>query len=205
MSHRQRTRELRFEIGFEAEALMAALLAAVEGLRLPQRKRATSMSSKSEPAMIDVTPVPPSRPKTRRWSIKTKFLLWLLVLSLLPLILAGLISLPWVVIVREQVRSDLIGVARHHLVRFAEDQATIVSAKLDKVVDETRTAALLVQALLPTPLPLAARDPIPSRKNRTIRLALLHLFLLPWRLASPSCRQTRVGPFRQFGKGVCLC
>ncbi len=148
MSHRQRTRELRFEIGFEAEALMAALLAAVEGLRLPQRKRATSMSSKSEPAMIDVTPVPPSRPKTRRWSIKTKFLLWLLVLSLLPLILAGLISLPCVVIVREQVRSDLIGVARHHLVRFAEDQATIVSAKLDKVVDETRTAALLVQALL---------------------------------------------------------
>ena len=37
--------------------------------------------------MTDVTPVLPSQPTTKRRSIKTKFLLALLALSLLPLIL----------------------------------------------------------------------------------------------------------------------
>jgi sigma-B regulation protein RsbU (phosphoserine phosphatase) len=99
--------------------------------------------------MIDVTPVPPSQPKTKRcWSIKTKILLALLALSLFPLILFVVISHPGINYVQGHIRSDLIEESQKDLVRLAEDQATIASANLDKVADETRTAAFLVQALM---------------------------------------------------------
>jgi hypothetical protein len=101
--------------------------------------------------MTDVKPVLPSQPTTKRRSIKTRFLLWLLVLSLLPLGLLVAISHYRTGWVQEHVRSELIRVARYHLVRLAEDQATIISNKLDKVADETRTAAFLVQALPANP------------------------------------------------------
>ncbi len=98
--------------------------------------------------MTEVTPARPSQPKLKRRSIKTKILLALLALALLPLILFVAISHPGINYVQEHIRSELIRESQKNLVRLAEDQATIVSAKLDKVADETRTAALLVQALL---------------------------------------------------------
>ncbi len=108
--------------------------------------------------------------KTRRRSIKTRFLLALLVLSLLPLILFVAISRPGIVYVREHVRSELIRVARQNLVRLAEDQATIVSAKLDKVAAETRTAAFLVQALQghPSAFGGAGSDSVAEKPNNPV-------------------------------------
>jgi serine phosphatase RsbU (regulator of sigma subunit) len=101
--------------------------------------------------MTDVAPVLASQPKTKHRSIRTKFLLALLALSLLPLILFVAISRPGIAYVREHVRSQFVRIARENLVRLATDQAAIVSAKLDKVADETRTAAFLVQAVLANP------------------------------------------------------
>ena len=109
--------------------------------------------------MTDVGPVLPSKPKTKRRSIKTKVLLALLVLSLLPLILFVAISRPGIAYVREYVRSEFIRVARQNLVRSAQDQAAIVSAKLDKIAEETRTAAFLAEALLRNRSHFAAAKP----------------------------------------------
>src|SRR5208337_627337 len=124
----------------------------LRSLRLaPRERQQCQCFRRSAPDMNDVTPALPSRPKTKGWSIKTKFLLAMLALSLLPLILFVAISHPGIAYVREHVRSELIRVARQNLVRMAQDQAAIVSAKLDKVADETRTAALLAKALLANP------------------------------------------------------
>src|SRR5208337_4994204 len=109
-----------------------------------RRTAAMSMSSKSGPAMTDVTPAPPSQPKTKRRSIKTKFLLALLALSLLPLILIVAMGYPGIVYVQERM-------GRGDLLRFANDVSTIVGVKLDKIAAATRTAAFATQALLRNP------------------------------------------------------
>ena len=91
-----------------------------------------------------VTPVPPSRPKTKRRSIKTKFLLALLGLSLLPLILFAAMGYPGIVYIQERM-------GRGDLLRLANDQAAIVSVKLDRIAAATQTAAFRSQALLRNP------------------------------------------------------
>ena len=72
--------------------------------------------------MNNVTPIPPSQPKTKRRSIKTKFLLALLALSLLPLILFVAMGYPGIVYVQERM-------GRGDLLRLANDQATIVQCQ----------------------------------------------------------------------------
>src|SRR5271166_929404 len=94
--------------------------------------------------MNNVTPVPPSQPKTERRSIKTKFLRALLALSLLPLILFVAMGYPGIVYVQERM-------GRGDLLRLANDQATIVSVKLDKIAAAAQTAAFATQALLRNP------------------------------------------------------
>ena len=81
--------------------------------------------------MTDVAPVLPAQPKTKRRSIKTKFLLALLALSLLPLILFAAMGYPGIVYVQERM-------GRGDLLRLANDQAAIVSVKLDKIAAATR-------------------------------------------------------------------
>lgn len=58
--------------------------------------------------MTDVMPVMSFPPKTRRWSIKTKFLLALLALALAPLILFVAITHSVMIDLREDVKAALI-------------------------------------------------------------------------------------------------
>jgi serine phosphatase RsbU (regulator of sigma subunit) len=101
--------------------------------------------------MTEVTPALslPQRLKPR--SIKAKILLALLALALLSLILFVVISYPGIVYVREHVRSELLRHSDGDLIRLATNQATVVSAKLDKVAVETQMAAFFVEALLRNP------------------------------------------------------
>jgi serine phosphatase RsbU (regulator of sigma subunit) len=98
----------------------------------------------SKSALTGVKPVWSFQPKTRRWSIKTKFLLALLALSLAPMILFVAMGYPGIVYVQERM-------GRGDLRRLAKDQAVIVSVKLDKISAATETAAFLVQSLLANP------------------------------------------------------
>jgi serine phosphatase RsbU (regulator of sigma subunit) len=101
--------------------------------------------------MTDVMPVLSFHQRMQPRSIKAKILLALLALSLLPLILLVLISHPGVVYVSEHVRSELKRESSRDLVRLAEDQATIASAKLDRVAVETRMVAFFAETLLRNP------------------------------------------------------
>ena len=101
--------------------------------------------------MIDVTPAQPSQSKLNRRSIKTKILLALLTLSLLPLILTVAINRARMVNVQEYVKSRLKQEAKKDLLRVATRQADIASAMLDNVEAETRMAAFFTEALLRNP------------------------------------------------------
>ena len=101
--------------------------------------------------MTDVTPALPSQPTTKRRSIKTKFLLALLTLSLLPLILFVAITRTVLVDMREDVRAALIRHAHADIGRLTRSQAIIASAILDKVEVETQMAAYFARALLRDP------------------------------------------------------
>jgi len=101
--------------------------------------------------MNDVTPVLTTQPKSKRRSIKTKILLALLALSLLPLILTVAINRARMVNVQEYVKSQLIEDANKDLRRTAERQAAIASAMLDKIEAETRMVAFFTEALLRNP------------------------------------------------------
>ena len=94
--------------------------------------------------MTDVAAILPSEPMTKRRSIKTKFLLALLALSLLPLILFAAMGYPGVVYLQERM-------GRGDLLQLANDQATIVGIKLDKIAAATQTAAFRSQALVRNP------------------------------------------------------
>ncbi len=94
--------------------------------------------------MNNVTPVPPSQPETKRRSIKAKILLALLLVSLLPLILFAAMGYPGIVYVQERM-------GRGDLLRLANDQAAIVSVKVEKIATATETAAFASQALLRDP------------------------------------------------------
>jgi sigma-B regulation protein RsbU (phosphoserine phosphatase) len=101
--------------------------------------------------MADVTPVLPSQPKTKRRSIKTKFLLALLALSLAPLILFVAITRSVMMDAREDVKAALIQHAHADMGRMTKNQAAIARAMLDKVEVETQMAAFFAQALLRDP------------------------------------------------------
>jgi sigma-B regulation protein RsbU (phosphoserine phosphatase) len=101
--------------------------------------------------MADVTAVLRSSPKTRRRSIKTKFLVALLLLSLLPLLLFAAITRYITMDLRHHVKEDLIQHAHEDIARLAKSQATIASAMLDKIEGETQLAAFFFQSLLRDP------------------------------------------------------
>jgi phosphoserine phosphatase RsbU/P len=101
--------------------------------------------------MTDVTSVPPAHPKTKRRSIKTRFLLALLALSLLPLILLVAITRYIMMDSRNEVKATLIRESRHDISQLAKNQATIANAMLDKIELETRTAAFFFEVLLRAP------------------------------------------------------
>jgi sigma-B regulation protein RsbU (phosphoserine phosphatase) len=101
--------------------------------------------------MNDVKPVLTTQPKTKRRSIKTKFLLALLVLSLLPLILFVAITRFVLLDVREDIKAALIQRAHADIGRLTKSQASIASAMLDKVEAETQMVAFFAQALLRDP------------------------------------------------------
>src|SRR5271156_6842620 len=109
------------------------------------------MSSKSGPPMTDITPAPPSQPKTKRRSIKTKFLVALLVLSLLPLILFVAITRSVLLDVGDDLRAALIRNAHREIGLLDRNQATIATAMLAKVEAETQMTAFFAQALLRDP------------------------------------------------------
>jgi len=91
--------------------------------------------------MNDVTPVLTTQPKTKRRSIKTKFLLALLVLSLVPLILFVAISRSVVMDVRDDIKAALIQRATRDISRLTKSQASIARAMLDRVEAETQMVA----------------------------------------------------------------
>ena len=91
--------------------------------------------------MTDVTPVLPPQPMTKRWSIKTKFLVALLVLSLLPLILFVAIGRSELMSLQEDVKAALMRNGREDIGRLVGNQATIATAMREKVEVETRMAA----------------------------------------------------------------
>jgi serine phosphatase RsbU (regulator of sigma subunit) len=101
--------------------------------------------------MVDVTPALPPQPTTKRRSIKTKFLLALLSLSLLPLILFVAVTRSVMMDLREDVRAALIQHAQADIGRLASSQATIATAMLDKVEAETQMAAYFARELLRDP------------------------------------------------------
>src|SRR5271166_4518162 len=112
--------------------------------------------------MIEVTPALPSQPKLKHRSIKTKILLALLTLSLLPLILGVAINRARMVDVQEYVKSRLKQEAVRELVRVATRQAAIANAMLDNVEGETRTFAFFTEALLRNPAAFGAAQPSSS-------------------------------------------
>jgi sigma-B regulation protein RsbU (phosphoserine phosphatase) len=109
--------------------------------------------------MNDATPVPTTQRtpvltaqrKTKRTSIKTKFLLALLVLSLLPLILFMAIARYVMMDLRNEVKKEFLQSAHADIGRLAKSQAAIARAMLGKVEMETQTAAFFAQALLRDP------------------------------------------------------
>jgi sigma-B regulation protein RsbU (phosphoserine phosphatase) len=101
--------------------------------------------------MNDVTRVLPSQSKRKRRSIKTKILLALLALSLLPLMLFVAINRARMVNVQEYVKSRLKEEAKNDLSGAATRQAAIASSMLDKVEAETRMVAFFTEALLRNP------------------------------------------------------
>ena len=101
--------------------------------------------------MNDITPVLPSQPKTKRRSIKRKFLVALLVLSLLPMILFLAISRFVMMDVRDDTKAALIQRAHADIGRLTKNQAGIARAILDKIEGETQMAAFFAQALLRDP------------------------------------------------------
>ena len=101
--------------------------------------------------MTDVKPAPPSQLKTKRRSIKTKFLVALLVLSLLPLILFVAITRSVLLDVRDDVKAALIRNAHKEIGLLNRNQATIATAMLAKVEAETQMAAFFARALLRNP------------------------------------------------------
>ena len=84
-------------------------------------------------------------------SVKAKMLLTVMVLSLVPMVLFGVISRVGLVDVRERMTSELIDDARKGLVRLAADQAAIANAMLDKVAAETRMLAFSAETLVRNP------------------------------------------------------
>jgi len=101
--------------------------------------------------VTDVARVLPSQLKSKRRSIKTKILVALLVLSLLPLILFVAITRFVMMDAREDIRATLIQHVQADIGRLTNNQANIARAMLDKVEVETRTAAFFAQALLRHP------------------------------------------------------
>ena len=101
--------------------------------------------------MIEVTPALPSQPKLKRRSIKTKILLALLTLSLLPLILGVVINRARMVDVQEYVKSRLKREAEKDLLRGATRQADIANAMLNNVEGQTQMVAFFTEALLRNP------------------------------------------------------
>ena len=101
--------------------------------------------------MTDVTPAPPSQPNTKRRSIKTKFLVALLVLSLLPLILFVAITRSVLLDARDDVKTALIRQAHREISLQDKNQATIATAMFAQVEAETQMAAFFAQALLHNP------------------------------------------------------
>src|SRR5260370_28334151 len=102
--------------------------------------------------MTETAPSLPHRQAGNRRSIKTKILVTLLALSLLPLILLVVITHSIMVDMREDVKSELIRHAHQDLLRVAKAQAAIANAMLDKVVAETQMVTYFSQALLRDPV-----------------------------------------------------
>ncbi len=111
--------------------------------------------------MTEVTPAEPSQPALKRRSIKTKILLALLTLSLLPLIVTVAINRARMVDVQEYVKSRLKQEGEKDLLRVATRQAGIANAILDNVEGQSRMVAFFTEALLRNP---AAFDGAPAGK-----------------------------------------
>ena len=129
--------------------------------------------------MTDVAPVMSSQPKTRRRSIKTKFLVALLALALAPLILFVAITHSVMVDLREDVKAALIRQAYRDIGLLDKNQAVIATAMLEKVEAETQMAAFFARALVRDPA-LGQIDPIRRTRNR--KTPPPNMF---WRPASP--------------------
>ena len=108
------------------------------------------------------TPAVPSKSSRKRRSIKTKILLALLTLSLLPLIATVALNRARMMDVQEYVKSRLIKSETEVLVRVATRQAGVANAILDNVEGQTRMAAFLAETLLRNP---AAFNGAPAEKQ----------------------------------------
>ena len=151
--------------------------------------------------MTEVTPAQPSQPKLKRRSIKTKILLALLTLSLLPLILTVAINRARMVDVQEYVKSRLKQEAKKDLLEVATRQAVIASAILDNVEVETRMAAFFTEALLRNPAAFG-HAPSYSAAGKPHDLAATSVYALAPGVSSAAVK-TRVGPDQQSGQVVC--
>jgi len=146
--------------------------------------------------MTDVMPVMSFQPKTRRWSIKTKFLLALLALALAPLILFVAITRSVMMDAREDVKAALIQHAHADMGRMTGNQAAIARAMLDKVEVETQMAAFFAQALLRDPAAFGrTRSYSANEKPEDIAAATKYV------LAPGGC-PTRIGPDQQSGRTI---
>ena len=129
--------------------------------------------------MAEVTQAKPSEPPLKRRSIKTKILLALLTLSLLPLILTVAINRARMTDVQEYVKSRLVREAQKDLLRVAVRQAGTAEAILDNVERQTRTVAFLTEAVLRNPTAFDAEpaagqphDPVAGSYSLPPRLTL---------------------------------
>ena len=158
------------------------------------------MSSKSGPAMIDVTPAPPSQPKTKRRSIKTKFLVALLVLSLLPLILFVAITRSVLLDARDDVKAALMRQAHREISLQDKNQATIATAMFAQVEAETQMAAFFAQALLRDPAAFGHTRSYSANEKPEDIAAADQIYSGARRLFG--CRPTRTGPDQQSGRTI---
>ncbi|WP_294540608.1 SpoIIE family protein phosphatase [uncultured Rhodoblastus sp.] len=113
--------------------------------------------------MNEFTPAPPAPTTQKRRSIKTKILLALLTLSLLPLIIAVTINRVRMLEVEKYVKSRLVREAEKDLRRVAIRQAEKANNILDKIERQTRTVAFFTETVLQNP---AALDTAPVRLLR---------------------------------------
>ena len=110
-----------------------------------------STSSWCRFAMIDASPTPPARPKSKHASIRAKILLALLCLSMFPLVLFVALSLYGVTNAEGYIRTRLIHESQRDMSRLVKVQADVADEMLDKVEAQTQMIVYFAQELMSDP------------------------------------------------------